>query len=239
MPAHPLPILTYHNIGFAPPGATHRGLHLSLEKFRFHLEVLRRHGYRGVSMDEGLPYLQGVRQGRVAIITFDDGYVDTVEAALPALQEHNFSATCYLVASHLGAINAWDHEVVRARKPLMDLLLIRHWLAAGMKLGSHTLSHPRLSRLDTAAKQREIAVSKTTLEDQLGIAIEHFCFPYGDYDDDCLRIVAETGYLTAVTTERGRVRQGRSLLALPRVANSGKRSRRVFQARALLWELSA
>ena len=233
-----VPILTYHNIGSAPRAATHRGLYLSVEKFRFHLDMLRRHGYRGVSMDEGLPYLRGRQQGRVAIITFDDGYVDTFENALPALQEHHFTATCYLVASHLGGFNAWDAEEVRTRKPLMDVMLIRRWLTAGMKVGSHTLSHPHLSELDPAAKQREIVESKAALEERLGIAIEHFCFPYGNYDQACLRMVEQAGYLTAVTTEQGRVGSGRSLFALPRVPNSGKRSRRFFQTRALLWKLA-
>lgn len=235
-PASPLPILTYHNIGPTPPGTTHPGLHLSLDKFRFHLDVLERHGYRGISMEEGLPYLQGLRRGRVAIITFDDGYVDTVENALPALQAHNFTATCYLVAAHFGGINAWDSAVVGVRKPLMDQPLIRHWLSAGMSVGSHTLSHPHLSQIDYAAKQREIIESRTTLEDRLGVPIEHFCFPYGNYDQDSLRL-AEAGYLTAVTTERGRVRAGRSLFTLPRIGNKGTRSQRIFQARSLLWQL--
>jgi len=47
---------------------------------------------------------------------------------------------------------------------------------------------------------------------------------------------AAAGYVTAVTTERGRVRRGRSLLALPRLGNSGRRSRHLFQARLLLWD---
>lgn len=236
-PAEPLPILTYHNIGTAPDGATHRGLYLSVDKFRFHLDVLARRGWRGVSMDEGLPYLRGERQGKVTVVTFDDGYVDTVELALPALLECGFSATCYLVAERIGASNEWDCAEVRARKPLMDVPRIREWLGAGMKVGSHTLTHPHLPQLDRDEKRREIVASKGVLEDRLGVAVEHLCFPYGDYDADCVVAAADAGYATAVTTERGRVRRGQSLLALPRLGNSGKRSRRVFQARALLWEL--
>ena len=153
-PAKPVPILTYHNIGTPPDGATHPGLYLALDKFRAQLALLARHGYRGVSMDEGLPFLRGERQGRVAIITFDDGYLDNLELALPALREHGFSATCYLVAEHIGGFNAWDSEKLRVRKPLMDLPRIRDWLAGGMKIGSHTLTHPHLTRIEPAISCR-------------------------------------------------------------------------------------
>jgi len=234
-PASPVPILTYHNIGTAPAGATHRGLYLSLEKFRAHLRILAQNGYRGVSMEEGLPYLRGERQDRVAVITFDDGYVDNLELAMPALREKGFSATCYLVADRIGQSNAWDSELLRVRKPLMDVPQIREWLAAGMKVGSHTRTHPRLTGLDVASKRQEIGDSKRALEDRLGVAIDHFCFPYGDHDADCLRAADEAGYATAVTTTRGRVRRGQSLLALPQIGNSGKRSTLNFRMRTWWW----
>jgi peptidoglycan/xylan/chitin deacetylase (PgdA/CDA1 family) len=232
-----VPILTYHNIGEAPAGATHRGLYLAADKFRIHLDVLERHGYRGVSMDHGLAVLRGEKRERIAIITFDDGYVDTFEEALPALQARGFTATCYFVAGRLGSFNAWDSEIVQVRKPLMDLRCARQWLAAGMGVGSHTVSHPRLTELGPHSMRQEIVDSKAMLEQALGTSIDHFCFPYGDHDAACMLAVAEAGYSTAVTTQRGRVHRGASLHALPRVGNSGKRSSHVFRARALLWAL--
>jgi peptidoglycan/xylan/chitin deacetylase (PgdA/CDA1 family) len=232
-----VPILTYHNIGTAPDGATHRGLYLDPGKFRHHLQVLAEKGYRGVSMEEGLPYLRGEQRGRVAIITFDDGYVDNLEFALPALRDHGFSATCYLVADRIGEYNAWDSDLLGVRKPLMDVAAIREWIAAGMRIGSHSLSHPHLSRIERAQMRREIVESKSALEQRIGVSVDHFCFPYGDHDEACLAETQSAGYVTAVTTQRGRVRSGQSLFALPRVGNSGKRTAYFFRARALLWGL--
>lgn len=236
-PAGSIPILTYHNIGTPPAGTTHRGLYLHPDKFRRHLDILANAGYRGVSMDEGLPHLRGERRGRIAIITFDDGYVDNLELAAPALRQHGFSATCYLVADRIGGFNAWDSDVLGVRKPLMDGAAIREWLALGMGVGSHTRTHPRLSLLDPGRQAQEIGSSKSALEDRIGVAIRHFCYPYGDYDDRCVAAVREAGYATAVTTDRGRVRGGDDLLALPRVGNNGRRSVALFRARALLWGL--
>lgn len=237
-PKRPVPILTYHNIGEAPPEATHRGLYLGIDKFRSHLRSLRRRGYRGVSMEEGLPYLRGEKDGRVAIITFDDGYVDNLELAMPVLQEFGFSATCYLVANHLGDHNAWDAEELRVKKPTMDEGRVREWLAGGMKVGAHTMTHPHLPQLTSVQKRSEIIDSRARLEDRLGISIDHFCFPYGDHDDECIDYIAEARYATGVTTRRGRVEAGQNMLALPRIGNSGKRSPWVFASRALLWRLT-
>lgn len=237
-PLRPVPILTYHNIGEAPPEATHRGLYLGLDKFRSHLRSLRRRGYRGISMEEGLPYLRGEKDGRVAIITFDDGYVDNLELALPALREYGFGATCYLVAGHLGDHNAWDAQELRVRKPLMDAGRVREWLAGGMHVGAHTVSHPHLPQLTSAQKRAEIVDSRARLEDRFGTPIDHFCFPYGDRDAECRDYIAEARFATAVTTERGRVRAGQDMLALPRIGNSGKRSPWVFASRAVLWRLT-
>jgi peptidoglycan/xylan/chitin deacetylase (PgdA/CDA1 family) len=236
-PIHPVPILTYHNIGDPPIYASHRGLHLRLSKFRSHLDTLHRYGYAGVSMDDGLRYLRGAATDRAAIITFDDGYLDNFELALPVLREHGFTATCYVVADQIGHFNARDRDDVRVTKPLMNFAAIKGWLEAGMKVGSHTLSHPRLSTLERSAKRREIVESKQALEDRLGIPIHHFCFPYGDHDRESLELVREAGYITAVTTRRGRVRASENLHALPRIGNSGKRSPFIFKARTFLWNL--
>ena len=237
-PAHRVPILTYHNIGTAPPATTHRGLYLAPERFRDQLRVLAAHGYRGVSMSEGLAHLRGERSDKVAILTFDDGYADNLEAAAPLLRERGFGATCYLVADRIGGFNAWDSELLGVKKPLMDLGGIRDWIAMGMAVGSHTRTHPRLSRLPRAQMREEVFASKAALEDRLGLPVDHFCYPYGDYDEACVDAVREAGYATAVTIDRGRVRRGDRLAALPRVGNSGKRSRRVFDARALWWRLA-
>jgi peptidoglycan/xylan/chitin deacetylase (PgdA/CDA1 family) len=202
------------------------------------MQALRDAGWRGTSMSEGFDYLIGQRTGRVAVITFDDGFVDNLEHALPILKDFGFSATCYFVADQIGGFNAWDHEELRVRKPLMNRAQIREWIAAGMGIGSHTLSHPHLTKLSGAEKAREIIDSRHKLEDQLGYVVRHFCFPYGDHDAECLGAVMRARYDTAVTTNRGRAKRGDNLLALPRLGNNGRRSVHRFRWRTKLWQLS-
>jgi peptidoglycan/xylan/chitin deacetylase (PgdA/CDA1 family) len=231
-----LPILSYHNVAAAPAGAEHPGLYLRPAQFRWQMRVLKWLGYRGVSIAEGLPYLLGEKRGKVAILTFDDGYKDNLHNALPILREFGFTATCYLVADCIGAHNRWDSAKLGVEKPLMDLGEIRAWLDGGMHVGSHTLSHPHLPQLNSAEKRREIVESRAQLESLLSVPIEHLCYPYGEHDADCVAAAEQAGYRSAVTTTRGAVKKGDAMLSLRRGGNSGRKADWKFLTRAISWQ---
>ena len=81
------PILMYHQIDASPPkGTPLRGLTVTPERFGRQMGLLRWMGYRGVSINELEPYLRGEKTGKVVGITFDDGYRNNLEHALPVLQ---------------------------------------------------------------------------------------------------------------------------------------------------------
>ncbi|OOG49437.1 polysaccharide deacetylase family protein [Rhodanobacter sp. C01] len=216
--ADALPILTYHNIARAPRGIRRwRSLYVSPGAFARQLWLLRRFGYTGLSMAAAMPYLRGERSGRIAVITLDDGYADNLDHALPLLQQHGFSATCYVVSGSIGQYNQWDAERLGVRKPLMSVEQLRDWHRGGMEIGAHTRSHPRLTQCSDAQLRDEIHGSKATLEDHLGTPVTQFCYPYGDADDRVADMVRETGFAAATTTARGRASAGMDLWQLPRV----------------------
>ena len=134
-----IPILMYHNIGRPPEGARLRSLYVRRGAFARQMRLLRMLGYQGLSMQQAMPYLRGERVGRVAAITFDDGYIDTLESALPVLKHHGFSATCYIVSGRMGSYNDWDAQSLGVRKPLMSAAQIRAWKAEGMEVGAEIL----------------------------------------------------------------------------------------------------
>ena len=232
-----LPILSYHNIAATPPGVAHPGLYLSPAQFRQQMRMLKWLGYRGVSIEQGLPYLRGEKRGKVAILTLDDGYKDNLYNALPILRDFGFTATCYLVADCIGGHNRWDAGKLGIEKPIMDAAELRQWLDGGMHFGSHTLTHPHLPQLETAEKRREIIESRSRLEALLGVAVEHFCYPYGEYDQACIAACRDAGYLSAVTTTRGAVRRGDGMWSLRRGGNSGLKPAWKFLTRAISWQL--
>ncbi|MEL5849240.1 MAG: polysaccharide deacetylase family protein [Candidatus Igneacidithiobacillus chanchocoensis] len=217
----PIPILMYHNIQLAPPGARLRSLYVSPRRFARQMRLLAWAGYRGVSLADAEPYLRGERQGKVVAITFDDGYRDNLQHALPVLQQWGFTATCFVVSGALGACNRWDAAELRVEKPMMTAAELRQWADAGMEVGAHTRSHVRLPTTPAAEAQTEIAGSKTDLEALLGRAVRSFCYPYGDWGPRERDLVAASGFAMAVSTRRGRAQVGDDLLTLPRISVGG------------------
>lgn len=213
-----IPILMYHQIDAAPArGTPLRGLVVSPASFARQMFFLKSLGYRGMSMRDIEPYLKGERQGRVVGITFDDGYQNNVQNALPVLKKHGFTATCYAVSSMTGAVNSWDSDIGVAQKPLMTKTDWSVWIVSGMEVGSHTRTHADLSKLSAEAAFDEIDASRHELEDQLGCEVRHFCYPYGRFDATLCQMVRQAGYVTATTTRRGRVQAGDDPFTLRRV----------------------
>ncbi len=213
-----LPILNYHNIAHAPRGIRRwRSLYVNPHSFARQMWLLRQLGYTGLSMSAAMPYLRGERTGRIVAITLDDGYADNLDAALPILQRHGFSATCYVVSGGIGRYNNWDAEKLGVRKPLMSAMQVREWHGAGMEIGAHTCTHPHLTQCDDTQLRHEIAGSRSALEDIIGTAVTQFCYPYGDVDQRVATAVRAAGFAAATTTARGRARTRTDLWRLPRV----------------------
>lgn len=214
-----IPILMYHQIGQpSPKGTPYRGLTVHPRDFRRQMIWLRRLGYRGLSMAQLMPYLAGEKQGKVFGITFDDGYQNVLDHAVPILEECGFHATNYFVVRQLGGSNVWDHPEGVPAAPLMDAAGLRAWAQAGHEVGSHTLNHPVLPRLSTQLAINEIRDSRDALEQLAGEPVTAFCYPYGKFTPELAERVQAAGYLSATTTARGLVRPVDDYFALPRVA---------------------
>jgi peptidoglycan/xylan/chitin deacetylase (PgdA/CDA1 family) len=162
------------------------------ERFEQQMGWLRRHGRRGVSVREMLDARAiGCGQGLVGL-TFDDGYADFADYALPVLKRYGFSATVYVIAGRLGGDNEWDPE--GPRKPLMTAELVRQVAEAGIEIGSHGLRHVSLPTAPEAALAGEIAGSRRALQDISGQDVPGFCYPYGHIDAAIVAGVRAAGY---------------------------------------------
>ena len=212
------PILMYHQIDVSPPrGTPLRGLTVTPEKFARQMGFLKLMGYRGVCMTELEPYLRGQITGKVVGITFDDGYRNNLEHALPILCKQGFTATCYAVSDPQQRFNSWDAGNGVPQKRLLNSFEMREWVDAGMEFGAHTRHHADLTAITPIQALEEIAGSKQELQDSTGSEVRHFCYPYGRYDPAHIQMVQQAGYITATTTNRGRAMPGDELLELRRV----------------------
>ncbi|WP_322997374.1 polysaccharide deacetylase family protein [Castellaniella sp.] len=214
-----IPILMYHQIDQPQPrGTPYRGLTVHPRDFRRQMFWLRRLGYRGLSMSQLMPYLTGEKRGKVFGITFDDGYQNVLDHAVPVLEDCGFHATNYFVVRQLGGSNVWDHAEGVPSAALMGTAGLRAWVDAGHEVGSHTLNHPVLPRLSPQLAINEIRDSRDALEQISGSPVTAFCYPYGKYTPALAEQVQAAGYLSATTTARGLARVPDHAYALPRVA---------------------
>ena len=200
-----IPILTYHQIATPPASPSpFRSLSVPLTHFESQMGWLKRLGYQGLSMSELMPYLRGERLGKVVGITFDDGYLNNLQAALPVLERFGFTSTVYAVSKRLGQSNVWDQEMGVPESALMSESELKAWSRAGQEVGSHTRHHVRLLQCNEDQAREEIVISKAELEELLGCAVTQFCYPYGEFNSTHLRLVQQAGYTAATTTVRSR-----------------------------------
>lgn len=217
-----IPILMYHSISHPIKNAPFKCLHLPPHRFAFQMRLLKLLGYQGLSMHDLMPYLTGQKQGKVVGITFDDGYQNNL-AQLPILKQYQFTATCYVVSGLIGTYNQWDESKGIPKNPLMNLKELKTWLNAGMHIGAHTKTHISLTNSSDNLAKQEILHSKNYLEEHLNQPIEHFCYPYGHFNQKHIDILKQTGFKTATAMYRGQVAVPKTglnqdqLLTLPRV----------------------
>lgn len=194
------------------------GQYVTPRVFGWGVDGLARDGWRCESLSDCIETGRGGSgQANDFAITFDDGYLTVYERACPMLKERSMTATVYVVVDSLGGINEWDRRAGDQEEKMMSAAQARELAENGFEIGSHTLTHPRLSALDDDQLRREIVDSKHKLEDLIGREVVSFSYPYGDYDGRVLDAAMAAGYKNAVSTRLGTVVAGTSLFEIPRV----------------------
>ncbi len=220
-------ILMYHKIGAPLAGSRLHELYVGTRDFDRQMAELAAASQRPVPFGEAVETVAAGGSG--FCLTFDDAFANVFDHALPILQTRGLRAMLFVVAGLVGAHDEWDHPVGEPPQPLMDERQIREWLAAGHEIGAHTVTHPALAEISPERARAEISDGKKMLEDRFGIAVRHFCYPYGSYDARVRDLVAEAGYATACAAATspavfGANRPGVSPLELRRVMACNRRS---------------
>ncbi len=169
--------------------------YLSREYDPIPLETMAQHIQNGTSLPP-----------RAIAVTFDDGYRDNYENAYPIVKRYKIPATVFLTTGFVGtgALPAWERGRYTAKKPLMlSWKQVREMSDGGISFGSHTLTHPFLTRIPRKQVLKEIRRSKDIIEQQIGKPVTTFAYPSGDFDSAVKGIVRGAGYSAAVTTVAG------------------------------------
>lgn len=237
-----------------------------------------------MGMDDLYDSIKGRREiARNSIgITFDDGYEDVYENALPILRRYNLPATVFLTSGFLGnrglpwtdriyymfartkatelRVNirhrkqyglGTERQRIYAREDIKsdlkrvrederlrilqelaeklgvegptdpDLMLswdqVRAMQQESISFGSHTVTHPLLTKITTERARYEITESKRELERSLGKKIGCFAYPSGQYNEEIKKMVEEAGYSYALTSGGGANNRDTDSYALKRI----------------------
>ena len=203
-----LSILMYHKVNDVADNPTT----VPVAIFDQQLGRLGELGYNVVDLDAVLDHytLGEPLPDRAVLITFDDGYRDTLENALPVLQRHGFSAVIFIPVAYMDDETPLPHEthlVERGmRNPTLDWGLMRELDAGGVRVESHGIAHRPLAEVTLDEAVREIAVSKLRLEERLGREVEAYAFVKGsqaDFRPEHASLVQQAGYKLAFTSVSG------------------------------------
>jgi len=192
-----VPILMYHYIraGVDPNDRLGIALSVSPEKLRSQLTTLKESGYESISLSQ---FAQKKYQAKSVVITFDDGYADSYEQALPVLNELKMTATFFIVRDFIGRPGYLTQEQITKMQK------------AGMEIGGHSLSHKNLTKVEYESQVADISASMRGYS-------QVFCYPSGKYSEVTLDIVSGLKVNAAVTTIYGIATDQSKIYELPRI----------------------
>jgi peptidoglycan/xylan/chitin deacetylase (PgdA/CDA1 family) len=221
-------ILMYHGVADEADDPNH--LCVAPSRFAEQMAWLKRRGLRGVGIGTLIDEMRAGRSRRLVGITFDDGYVSVLEAALPQLRRHGFTATMFIISDRLGGSNEWDEG---PRWPLMSASQVRELAVAGMEIGSHSATHARLAGIDVGQLEAEVRDSKASISELVDTPVRGFAYPYGSMDAAARHAVRDAGYDYACAVQTPVSELG--FMALPRIYVGQSDDARRMAAKRLLF----
>jgi peptidoglycan/xylan/chitin deacetylase (PgdA/CDA1 family) len=186
-------ILFYHGVSENPSSQPQHqdGRHVALEKFRCQMEYIKKK-YTVLSLNTAVQFLlSGDRFPRnPVVVTFDDGYRNNLDEMYPVIERLGIPVTIFVTTDFAHNSDSRTHLNWREIRSLHE---------KGILFGSHTQTHPHLTRIPENQISRELRLSKEELESSLGSPVDFLSYPYGENDDTVRRLAKAAGYRAACT----------------------------------------
>lgn len=209
-------VLCFHSVG-----NSHWRFATSINSFKRQIGFLMKH-YKIKPISK---LLSGNTAG--VSITFDDGYKDVYENALPILKKHKLSATMFI----LGDTKYANRRELDNNLPLLSLDEVKKLKRFGWTIGYHSKTHANLDKIDDKKLYEEIVAGKIKLEKNIGFGVKYFAYPKGYYSDRVIKFIKQAKFSGAFTVD-GENLSLKNKMLLDRIPMEGELS--INQLEALL-----
>jgi peptidoglycan/xylan/chitin deacetylase (PgdA/CDA1 family) len=169
-----VPILLYHKVSASDSDA----LTISVACLDRQLAYIDSHGYTAITFADLKESIEGRRAlpAKPIILTFDDGYLSTLELAYPLLVKHAIKATVFLPTAFIGGVARW----AGASEPLLSWDDIRELAAQHLvEFGLHSHRHESFAHYSAAPIEADLSDCLRALEDSACPFVRVFAYPYG------------------------------------------------------------
>jgi len=204
-------VLMYHSIADNKEFFT-----VSPKEFEKQMQYLKDNNFNVISINTLISLIekQDKFPPKTLVITFDDGYLDNYENALPILKKFNFPATIFIFTAGINKITTTKSGInlkmlsKEQIKELSDINLIT--------IGCHSNKHIKLSQINNKEElEKELLISKNILTDITNKEITIFAYPYGDFNKQTIESVKKY-FKLAFGIKNGKIKFNDNIFALKR-----------------------
>ncbi len=202
-----VPVLMYHLITAPAPPDALAGLVVSPTLFDAHMHALKDAGWTTITAAQlSAALTAGTKPApRTVVVTFDDGYADGWQNAMPILQRYGFVGTFYIITDRIDIAPFLSSDMVRALH------------AAGMEVANHTRQHVDLSAQSYANAFSQVSGASDTIARLTGVRPTTLAYPYGSVNSTAVKAAADAGITFATTTVDDCVEYPANRLVAPRI----------------------
>lgn len=225
-------VLLYHRVNDDLRDAVTVGV----EQFDEQMAWLRRHNRVASIEDLVHGNIRRDMSRPVVVVTFDDGYLDNYEKAVPILLRYQIPAAFFVSTGMIGTSKGFAHDLDKLgyALPNMNCDQLRHMKELGFTIGSHTVTHLNCAKADLQEVRAELTESRDTLRHELAGEELIFATPFGrrtDMPPSVLAMVKQAGYSGCLSAYGGYVKGDIDSYDIQRCSISYNFSMLAFRAR--------
>ncbi|MFC3886503.1 polysaccharide deacetylase family protein [Bacillus songklensis] len=211
-----VPVLMYHHLlKKAENQFPNNNVILNVENFEEQMKYLASQGYKTITIDELIRYMNGEIRlpNKSILITFDDGHKTNYLYAYPILKKYNMHAAAFIITNRIQPQPAVFDPSRLQFLSVQEMQAMRDVF----EFGSHTNG---LHNLEGMTSQVLLKSPEELLDDfgtsRAILQTSYFCYPFGQYNEQTVSLVKQSGYQAAFTTKTGYAEPHESLYDIER-----------------------